>query len=220
MIKSELNNYLGFDSSDLFIDPLVRVFGGAVRDIICGDPINDVDILCGSWSFPILKEILLSKGYHFHSGLSMRDIESLYSGISVICEPHTFISGDGKSVVQLIRPARFVHNDLSNYMKKDIYHKSYINLLRNVDISCCGVSWDGSNLYQNCQDSVLHCLKKVFVVNKNALMLTNRLQHRLIKLEDRGWVKFDSNDPNNRDLRISGILDVGCEIEIDFINEI
>lgn len=51
-------------------------------------------------------------------------------------------------------------------------------------------------------------------------MVTNRLQHRLIKLEDRGWVKFDSNDPNNRDLRISGILDVGCEIEIDFINEI
>lgn len=81
MIKSGLDNYLGFDSSDLFIDPLVRVFGGAVRDIICGDPINDVDILCGSWSFPILKEILLSKGYHFHSGLSMRDIESLYSVI-------------------------------------------------------------------------------------------------------------------------------------------
>ena len=48
-IKKRVDDYLGFDSDRLFKScDLVRIFGGAIRDSICGDPINDIDILVGS----------------------------------------------------------------------------------------------------------------------------------------------------------------------------
>ena len=54
MIKEKLDEYLEFDSNLLFnrtpieehsikFKRLVRVFGGAIRDIIAGQKINDVD---------------------------------------------------------------------------------------------------------------------------------------------------------------------------------
>lgn len=44
MVKEKINQYLELDSQELFIDPLVRIFGGAVRDSIAEDEIRDVDI--------------------------------------------------------------------------------------------------------------------------------------------------------------------------------
>ena len=57
-INDRLNEYLEFDNSILFFDPLIRIFGGAIRDSIADEKINDVDILCGAQSIRRLEFIL------------------------------------------------------------------------------------------------------------------------------------------------------------------
>lgn len=205
IIKENLDNYLGFDSKEFFIDPLVRIFGGAIRDTICGDPINDIDILCGTNSFNYLRELLFSKGYIYYDEFVKRDLERLYSEISVISVPHTFIKG--KSIVQLIRPRVNINRNDAFHIKKSLYEKNFIKLLQNVDISCCGVSWDGENLYQNLKDSVLHCKNKVFFINNGSLMLTKRLDHRRYKLLDRGWKEIKNGLSDTIDLKIDDLLE-------------
>lgn len=39
-INNKLNEYLEFDNSILFFDPMIRIFG-AIRDSIANQPIND-----------------------------------------------------------------------------------------------------------------------------------------------------------------------------------
>lgn len=102
-IKEKLDEYLEFDSSKLFIDKLVRVFGGAVRDAIADMPINDVDILVGSMSCKIIEPILESQGYIKSDYLCGRDLQSMYTNINVINEPRTWIKGN--KIIQLIRPS-------------------------------------------------------------------------------------------------------------------
>lgn len=92
-IKSRLDEYMEFESSDLFSvgDPII--FGGAIRDIIADMTIQDIDILCGSESFKILDRLLRSKGYIYMDSLSPKDIFDMYSHIPVISEPKTYIKG-------------------------------------------------------------------------------------------------------------------------------
>jgi hypothetical protein len=101
-INNRLNEYLEFDNSILFFDPMIRIFGGAIRDSIADDPINDVDILCGAQSLRRLESILEENGYNHFEKLTSVDITNLYSTIQVISEPRTWIKGT--KVVQLIRP--------------------------------------------------------------------------------------------------------------------
>jgi hypothetical protein len=45
-IRVNINEYIGFDSDELFpINSLVRIFGGAVRDSISDKEIHDIDII-------------------------------------------------------------------------------------------------------------------------------------------------------------------------------
>ena len=75
IIKQELDDYLEFDSNDLFKHTdLIRVFGGAIRDIIAEQPIHDVDILVGSRSLNILETLLEIQG-----SLQVVDITDLWN---------------------------------------------------------------------------------------------------------------------------------------------
>ena len=197
-IKSSLDAYLEFDSSDIFVPDLTRVFGGAIRDIIADMPIHDIDIISASRSAKRLELILESKGYHYVEGLNPKDLSSVYTDIKVICEPRTYLKG--KKIVQVIRPSGTA-TTLMNY------RESMNRLISNVDISCCGVSYDGSNLIENVKDAILHCRNKVYRVNYSAEMShKNRLQHRIAKLDDRGWDQIDSGVVAHRDLKIDEIF--------------
>ena len=145
MIKEKLDEYLEFDSNLLFnrtpidgysikLKRLVRVFGGAIRDIISGQKINDVDILVASQSLELVEFTLKESGYTYIESLVPKDLASLYSDIHVISEPRTWIKGT--KIVQLIKP-----RIKSNQPKE--YEQMFIDLIQNVDISSCGVSWDG-----------------------------------------------------------------------------
>ena len=209
-INDRLNEYLEFDNSILFFDPLIRIFGGAIRDSIADEKINDVDILCGAQSIRRLESILEENGYHHFEKLTSVDITNLYSTIQVISEPRTWIKGS--KVVQLIRPRiQSMSNDKSEQQN---YINNFKNLIENVDLSCCGVSWANGILYENCESAVLHCLNKQYTENKGAQMYSyERATHRRGKLEGRGWVLVSINRVQRRDLKIDFILENKEEFE-------
>ena len=214
-IKENLDTYLGFNSDELFIDDMVRVFGGAIRDSIADMPIKDIDILCGSISCKRLEVILINKGYKYlPSVLSSYEIGQIYIIKGVINEPKTFIKGD--SMVQLIRPVNkngLIWQKPNNKGVKE----SFIDLIANVDISCCGVSYDGKHLYENYPNAVLHAKSKIFSVNDKAKMyIENRIIHRSFKLIERGWEKLGDSKSHQRDFKINQLL---TNLDFDYTKE-
>jgi ribosomal protein S17E len=212
MIKEKIDQYLEFDSKKLFFDPMVRIFGGAVRDSIADEPINDIDILCGSKSVKRLNFILQSEGYQFIESLTTKDIASIYTDIHVICEPQTWVKG--RKVIQVIRPAASHILAPQGTTIKDTksfgtYYQMYQNLIYNVDISCCGVSYDGYHIYENYPDAVIHCLTKSFSVNSSAAMYSQkRIQNRIAKFIDRKWSQIPTTNLGiRRELVIQQILE-------------
>lgn len=200
-INNSLTEYLGFNSNELFKDSnLTRVFGGAIRDIINSDAINDIDILCGSKSCKYVENILSYYGYHYMESMTPKDLSSIYTDINVINEPHSWIKGS--KVVQIIRP----RTDFN--ITFDVYKKTFKELISNVDISSCGVSYDGANLYENYPDAITHILNKVYVVNKEAKMYSERrIVHRKQKFSERGWTEIDKNKKEDmRDIKINSLL--------------
>lgn len=211
MIKEKLDQYLEFDSDQIFFlkglrkNSVLRVFGGAIRDIIAEEPIRDIDILVGSQTYQSLRNILERNGYTFVESLIGKDIQSIYSDIRVITEPHTFIKGT--KIVQVIKPAIQLSPKDLDKSKEIIYKKGFTDLIQNVDISCCGISWDGINLYENYPGAISHCLTKSFIVNSRAKMYSpKRIIHRRAKLEERGWVESTS-ELIERDKKIDCIFD-------------
>ena len=225
MIKEKLDEYLEFDSNLLFnrtpilckyggkVKRLVRVFGGAIRDIIAGQPINDVDILVGAQSSRLVELTLKEQGYIYMESLTPKDLSSIYTDIKVINEPRTWVKGT--KIVQLIRP---VINSLKSESK--YYENGFVDLIQNVDISSCGVSWDGENLYENYPNAIAHCQNFSFYINKNAKMYSHsRSVMRSYKFIERGWRKIDMNDTAvARDQRIENLL--SDKPPIDFVSEL
>ena len=194
-IKQKLSEYLEFDSDKLFKNKynLIRVFGGAIRDIIADLPINDVDILCGSKAFKFVEFILENNGYTYFYSLNGKNLQEMYKDIHVINEPHTWIKGT--KIVQVIRP--------TNISSNLTYEESFNNLIANVDLSCCGVSYDGQ-LHEDFKNAIIHCQSKVYSVNHYALMYSeNRAMHRRVKLQGRGWEEVNNETWVNRDLKIN-----------------
>lgn len=199
-IRQSLSEYLEFDSDELFKSKfnLVRVFGGAVRDILAEQTINDIDILCGSKAMSYIESVLEQNGYQYMEMLNGKDLQEMYSEIHIINEPHTWIKG--KKIVQLIRPVVF-NTDKSHLMN---YEQGFRDLISNVDLSCCGVSYDGENLYEDYTNAIVHCQNKVYSVNKSAKMYSGRrINHRIQKLKDRGWKEIESKTDVNRDMKIN-----------------
>jgi N-acetyl-beta-hexosaminidase len=199
-IRKSLSDYLEFNSDELFKSKfnLVRVFGGAIRDILAEQKINDVDILCGSKAIKYIESVLEQNGYQYMEMLNGKDLQEMYSEIHIINEPHTWIKGT--KIVQLIRPSNFVSNEIDS----SLYEEGFRDLISNVDLSCCGVSYDGENLYEDYPNAIVHCQSKVYSVNKSAKMYSERrINHRIHKLKDRGWEEIENKTNVNRDMKIN-----------------
>lgn len=215
-IKQKLDNYLGFNSDELFIDEFVRIFGGAIRDSISGDKINDIDILCGAKSCHILEGILEENGYkYFPSMLTTLEIGQIYKINGVINEPHTWIKGD--NIVQLIRPV--VASNMSKLLidKTPLLRDAFIDLIANVDISCCGISYDSKNIYENYPNAILHAQERIFKVNNYAKMyVKDRITYRRVKFQNRGWEEIKDDKVDNRDIKIISLLN---PITFEYVRE-
>ena len=186
-VKERIDNYLEFDSDELFKQGDAKIFGGAIRDSIADMPINDIDLICGPLTAKKLHEFVQSKGYKFKPDLIKKDLTSIYSDLKVINEPWTYLKGD-KSI-DIIRPV-----GKQNLTPID-YKKHVMFMIENVDISCCAVSYDGSTISESHEKAILHCTSKICCTNPSALMSHHgRLAHRKYKLEERGWTFFESEE--------------------------
>lgn len=181
-VKQDIDNYLEFDSSILFKScDYLEIFGGAVRDSIADMEIHDIDILALSIGEKTCSKILENNGYKFMNLLNMKEIHEMYKDIHCIFEPRTFINKNLK-IVQLIRPTPTLF-PVENYFSKDFFE-----LMREVDLSCCGVSFNGLHIRENCPDAVLHCQNGYYSINNKAKMYNeNRNIMRTEKLKGRGW---------------------------------
>ena len=223
-IKKRLDDYIGFDSNELLRpkniirdgiprpvskfrqvvgEPLIRVFGGAIRDSIAGQKIHDVDLLIGSKMTHTMEAVLYSKGFVYMENLTGKDLGAMYKDLKIIDEPRTWLNPKNMAIVQLIRPAGFTADN------------PIAAVVQNVDISCCGVSWDGEKLYENYPDAVMHCQTMHYQTNYAGKMRTDRTNARTWKLDSRGWKPLKGYD-SIRDLRIHAVLELE---EIEFVTE-
>lgn len=196
-LKQILDEYMEFDSDELLLQgDLVQIFGGAIRDAIGGNKINDIDVLCTSASRKKLHEFLISMGYTQLPEIHKHTLKSLYSDIHVISEPITYINSN-KKIIQLIFP---VYAD-------DGYEKSFNDLIANVDISCCGLSYNGINVFEYVEDAYINAIEKTFRICKDHKMYSEkRCIARIQKFTDRGYVNITSIS-QIRKHRIDNIID-------------
>lgn len=201
-VRDRLCDYLEFDVDEIFQygDPVI--FGGAIRDSIADMSIHDVDILSGPESTKRLHNFVISKGYVFMENLLNKDINSIYSGIGVISEPYTYVKNS--KIIQIIRPVASPNlmgtdpnsiSKIGKYSTNKIIYKEVINLLiKNVDMSCCAVAYNGVEVYEEYPNSIIHCENKVFIHNKKGIMNSSRYFRRNAKLVERGWLEISQKD--------------------------
>lgn len=205
-IKNRITDYIGFDVDKLLnAGDFVTIFGGAVRDSIADLEIHDIDVLCLWESMRKCEQLLEIEGYVFDHSAYTKDFDKVYDGIKVVHEPHSWIKivdeGFGKEIrrIQLIRPQVFKEEEdfmatslgIKSPLKKsrgfNEMKEAYYNLLENVDLSCCGVSISSSGFKEEYENAVVHCLCHVYEEIPDALMITDRINGRKEKLNQRGW---------------------------------
>jgi len=192
-IEQKLSEYIGFDIKEIInkdID-MAHVFGGAVRDIIAGKEIHDVDILCMYESMRKITKILEKNDYFVHSSLTIADIQSMYTDIHVIIEPITFMKVIGGEIrlIQLIRPGETKIERGRNYNNKDtaLAITNFYYLLGQVDMSNCAVHYSSEyGLKESYYGAIKHCKQQVFVP-LDTEMRSDRFHKRVNKFTSRGW---------------------------------
>ena len=186
-VIKNISDHIGFDIKELFaVSDHITIYGGAVRDSLAEKEINDIDILCMPDSAVKLSNFL--KENHNFSILDLYDIDILkmYSELNLISEPWTLINNN-KKIVQIIRPhyREYIEN----------YKDNYFNILKNVDISCCGVFLEVQDnqirLRESCKNGIIHCLTKTFEINHWAKLFNTRTDGRQRKLLSKGWKDLD-----------------------------
>ena len=167
-ITKRISDYVEFDVQEIFNQSdYITIYGGAVRDSIANLDIHDVDILCMSDSAHKLRQYIENEQGYELLDLYDQDSLNMYKGISQILEPWTFMNKN-RRIIQIIRPSGYIQNTY----QKDLdsaYIDSYTKLLKNVDISACGVFIelkDKIMLKESCKNAILHCLSKTFEINK------------------------------------------------------
>lgn len=183
-VKNNISKYLEFDVDEIYkVSDYAYIFGGAIRDSIVGDPINDVDIVCLPQSMINVLKVLEANGYT-QEEYTKNDTNSLYLGLKVIFEPITFFKGSKK--IQFIRP---VSNTINETYSK------FLSLLTNIDLSNCGVYYDGNLIKESYITSIEQIICKQMTKNSAATMYNpQRIDRRISKFQDRGWELTNRHD--------------------------
>jgi hypothetical protein len=201
-VQKRISDYLGFDVNEIFDQSdYITIYGGAVRDSIAGLEIHDIDILCMPDSAIKLNNFLKEQKGYDKLDLYDRESISMYKEISLISEPWTLMNSDRK-IVQIIRPCwhtskKMLENQQSfNETDSIDYEMAYMDLIKNVDLSCCGVFLEKSNgelkLREACKNAIIHCLSRVYESQEwSKLYNMSRSFERENKLNLRGWMELN-----------------------------
>jgi len=207
-IKKRLTNYLGFDYTKLINEKIdyAYVFGGAIRDIIAGFKINDIDLLCLPESKHKVRDVLIKNGYK-KIDLIGKDIMHMYSKSHLVFEPFNYIKiiNNELRLVQIIVPT----NNTSDGYETGLI-TNFHRVLGEVDMSNCAVHFSHNyGLRESYLGAVNHCKHHVFEI-LNTRMKTDRFEIRYNKFINRGWSKLDDKNSKqfNRAKKLENILGV------------
>lgn len=185
-LTDNLNEYL--KPADITIFELFQdltkeealVFGGAVRDGICNDTINDIDLLVLSRAKQKIVNFLDRKGFALNYKSNNR-----INYPAIINEPLTFEKNG--VTIQLIRPVPKFNATLKP-MIIDLEQ-----FASNCDIrSCCLCYWtNGKRSFLNHDknlDAFKDCLnKQIYILTETSLFNLRNIRKRVKKLKDKGW---------------------------------
>ena len=133
-----------------------------------------------------LENILIENGYMYIENLNGKDFQSLYKEVHCIFEPRTYMKN--LKIAQIIIPSekKMINNEF------EVFSNTFFNIIREVDLTCCGVSFNGK-LRENCKDAILHCIVGVVEeLQQNQMYHINRTTSRIYKLESRGWESINN----------------------------
>lgn len=167
------------------------IFGGAVRNAISGDHINDIDIVCYEHAFDIIDKKLVndlsSLGYTEKEDVSLSDeysdlVEN--SQIQSVFNYHFTQNGNGASKSSLIQLI------VINYPEDKDLVGNIQKFVSSVDIRACAM------LFAPMHDTLLECIpgafedckrKRIFV-NRDAIMYYKpKCEDRIKKFKALGW---------------------------------
>jgi hypothetical protein len=180
-----LSDYIEFDVNHLLNNKIALIFGGCLRDIVSGEfpskPFNDIDIVTLNPSCNEIRDTLLNLGYSFNN--SNTSLDDLYTHHN-INEPITLIKNT--KTIQLIRP---------QFKNTPIYNPTLSNLIafiRNVDFTCCGLTYDAksNSIKEIIHGALHHCKNKIFQSTQGSLFHPERSKIRALKLTQRGWTQI------------------------------
>ena len=212
-VKNNLSQYLEFDVDKIYdVSDYAFIFGGAIRDSIVGESINDIDIVGVSNSIRAVEKLLKQEGYIYEEQYyEVNGVLSLYTDVKIIHAPITYVKGNKK--IQLIRP-------VIKYLQDDQV-KSFFKILTNVDLSCCGVYYNGKYIKESYNSAIIHCIFKKFNVDYDSLMYDDgREKIRSAKLVSRGWEKMKSNPYYNEDVVVSSFSNSDDKALDDYFKKI
>lgn len=212
-IVKKLNEYLGFDYMDMYqsqtYNDYIYIYGGCLRDIISNNTINDVDIMCSTQAASnVIIPLLLEKGFSPNDKFNL-DIADSYMGLNIIFKPLSFKKGNVE--VQLIRPTNYIEASTNEYNPRDMLMR-LVNLIGNVDLSCCGLYLNHNGLYETVNDAYLDCLTKQYRYNYDGSFYNDRRIHnRVTKIESKGFVEQRADDGSNTRNNIKTLLNIDDE---------
>jgi hypothetical protein len=71
--------------------------------------------------------------------------------------------------------------------------------MKQIDLSCCGVSYDGKTIKENYLNAIFHCNNRWYSINKKGKMYNDdRTISRTNKLDSRGWTNIDFLKPEQK----------------------
>ena len=185
-VRTALGAYLETHPDNLLKDTDAMIFGGALRDIIAGDEINDIDIVSYSHGGQVLLERLEEMGYK-----NIKSNDETYYKIYAIEKVMTLVNGD--KTIQLVRPKNpNLKGDIRTLPETHSLEcwTELIKFVADVDIICCSLIYSPlfSGVIETHPNTINQCLRKIIKINKDSKLKTDREEDRIKKLQDKGWI--------------------------------
>lgn len=174
-----------FDDILELIHPNAFVYGGALRDIAAGLPLEgDLDIVVSGKDYDycisrITKSAKWRSYYSRYDPLMKQDEKTGYRHSKIISNVSVFETFGNRKVELVRAKAQFSKG----------YISASLEVVKAVDIKCCGLVMDiYGNAFEVVEGAHQDCLDRVLRLNKlDSGFNIENLKSRIAKLKDRGW---------------------------------
>lgn len=187
LIRLNLSEYIGIDV-DVFLDGgRCLIYGGAVRDILAGKNINDVDIVTDMNAFSQMQNILYKVGY-VKKEIAFGDINS--NGYDNMYDLFYLLEmNKDEKKIHIINPKEKMTKILGfSNLKDDDYDMMLLQFVRNVDFSNCSIGYNPFVGLVSFNNALQCCIQNKFYPLFDSVMYKKQLaDSRYNKFIERGW---------------------------------